>query len=67
MDVEDTEITSILAHQFNGGKLEFLCKYSDGSTEWHPIDLVKGDDPYSVANYIMQNDLGQRTNDIYRR
>ena len=52
-DVEAPEITSIIAHQFNGGKLEFLCKYSDGNKEWHPLDLVKNDDPYSVAYYIM--------------
>lgn len=64
-DVEEPEVTSILSHQFNGGKLEFLCKYSDGNTEWHLIDLLKNDDPYFVANYIMQNDLGKRANDIH--
>ena len=64
-DIEEPEITSILSHQFNGSKLELLYKYSDGNTEWHPIDLLKNDDPYSVANYIMQNDIGKRANDIH--
>lgn len=66
-DVEAPEITSILAYQFNGGKLEFLCKYATGNKEWHPIDLVKNNDPLSVANYIMQNDLGKPANNIHWR
>ena len=66
-DVEPPEISQILKHQFNGGILEFLCRYDTGETEWHPISLVKKDDPYSVANYIMQNDLGKAANNIHRR
>ena len=66
-DVETPEISQIIKHQFNGGILEFLCKYDTGNTEWHPISLVKKDDPHSVANYIMQNDLGEAANNIYRR
>ena len=66
-DVETPEISHILKHQFNGGILEFLCKYDTGNTERHPISLVKADDPYSVANYIMQNDLGEAANNIHRR
>ena len=64
-DVEAPEITKILQHQYNGGILEFLCKYDSGSTEWHPIELIKADDSWSVANYIMQNDLGDRANQIH--
>ena len=51
----------------NGGILEFLCKYDNGNTEWHPLELVKADDQWSVANYVMQNDLGDRANQIHRR
>ena len=54
-------------NKFNGSILEFLCKYDTGNTKWHPISLVKKDDPHSVANYIMQNDLGEAANSIYRR
>ena len=66
-DVEAPEITKILKHQYNGGILEFLCKYDSGNTEWHPLELVKADDPWSVANYVMQNDLGDHANQIHRR
>ena len=66
-DIESPEISQILKHQFNGGILEFLCRYDTGETEWHPISLVKKDDPYSVANYIMQNDLGKAANNIHRQ
>ena len=66
-DVEHPEISQIIQHQFNGGILEFLCRYDTGETEWHPLSLVKKDDPYSVANYIMQNDLGKAANNIHRR
>ena len=66
-DFEPPEISSIIKHQFNGGILEFQCKYDTGNVLWHPLDLVKADDPWSVANYIMQNDLGKDANQIHRR
>ena len=44
-----------------------MCKYDSGNTEWHPLELVKADDPWSVANYVMQNYLGDRANQIHRR
>ena len=66
-DFEPPEINQIIQHQFNGGVLEFMCKYDTGNLAWHPFDLVKADDPWTVANYIMQHDLGQRANEIYRR
>ena len=66
-DVETPEISKIIKHQFKGGILEFSCKYDTGNTEWHPISLVKTDDPHSVANYIMQNDLGKAANNIHRQ
>ena len=66
-DIEAPEITKVLQHQYNGGTLEFLCKYDSGNTEWHPLELVKADDPWSVANYIMQNNLGDCANQIHQR
>ena len=48
--VEGPEIASIVDHQFNGGKLEFLCEYDNGDREWHPIDMVKLDDLWTIAN-----------------
>ena len=32
-DVEAPKVTPIIAHQLNSGKLDFLCKYSDGNTD----------------------------------
>ena len=58
-DVNDPEINSIRKHQFNGGVLEFLGKYNTGNTELYPLGLVRADDPWLVANYILQNDLGE--------
>ena len=64
---EPAEIASIITHQFNGGVLEFQCKYDSGDIAWHPFDLVKADDPWSVANYVLHNYLGLYANNVYRR
>ena len=61
-DVEDPEIFQIFQHQFNGGILEFLCRYDTGETEWYLISLAKKYDPHSLVNYIMQNHLEKYTN-----
>ena len=67
VDVNMPEITSVNYHQFNGFMLELQCTYDNGDTEWHPFDLVKLDDEYSVAKYVLANDLGKISNTIYRR
>ena len=43
------EILSILDHQYKGGILEMKVEYSNGEMCWHPIDLVKDEDPQATA------------------
>ncbi len=49
----DLEIDALLDHRFVSGILEFECQYSNGDTLWHPLSLVKNDDPYLLAKYVL--------------
>jgi len=44
-----------------------MAKYDTGNNEWHLLELVKPDDPWSVVHYVMQNDLGKNENAIHQR
>ena len=35
--------------------------------EWHPLDIIKDEDPHSTANYIIGNDLGTISNMTHGR
>jgi hypothetical protein len=61
------ELHSITNHRCLSGVLEFKVEYSNGDLSWHPIDLVKDEDPHAVANYIIKNDLGPVYNNIHNR
>ena len=61
------ELHSITNHRCLAGVLEFKVEYSNGDLSWHPIDLVKDEDPHAVANYIIKNDLGPVYNNIHNR
>jgi hypothetical protein len=55
------------SHHFVSGILELECQYSNGDTTWHPLPLVKNEDPYSTAKYVLANDLGHISNGTNRR
>ena len=68
---KDRDLDSIIDHRTVCSTLELLVKYSTGNgsmdEEWHPIGLVKDEDPHAVATYVMNTDLGQVMNGIQRR
>jgi hypothetical protein len=68
---KDRDLDSIIGHRIVCRTLELLVKYSTGNgaqdEEWHPIGLVKDEDPHAVASYVMANDLGSTENGIQRR
>ena len=50
-------------HRIAGGILELQIKYATGDDynedyEWHPIGLLKDEDPYLVAKYVINNNFG---------
>ena len=62
-DERQRDIEAITDHRIAGGVLELELKYATGDDshddyEWHPIGLVKDEDPYAVAKYVMNNDFG---------
>ena len=61
------ELQSISDHRFTTGVLELQVIYTDDTSSWHPIDLIKDEDPQAVANYILRNDLGHVSNKMYGR
>ena len=61
------ELKSITDHRYLSGVLELQVEYTDGELSFHPIDMVKNEDPHAVANYIINNDLGKECNKIHNR
>ena len=65
------ELEAIEDHRHVSGVLElkvsYKTAYKDNDTSWHPIDMVKHEDPQAVAQYILANDLGKISNGIHRR
>ena len=62
-DESTRDIEAITDHRIAGGVLELQIKYSTGDDyyddyEWHPIGLVKDEDPYAVAKYVINNNFG---------
>ena len=62
-----TKLADIISHCHASNILELATKYTGGTFSWHPIDLVMDKDPHAIANYVMQNDLGNIHNNIYGR
>ncbi len=60
---KDRDFDSIVDHRYICNVLELCVKYSTGHSsedkEWHPIGLVKDEDPHAVAQYVLHNDLVQ--------
>ena len=61
------ELVAIVNHWIASNMLELEVEYSDGTTSWHLIDVIKLDDPQSVANYVMKNDFSPRLNNTHGR
>ena len=66
-EILDAQLVAIVAHQFLAGILELQVEYSTGETSWHPIELIKREDPHAVADYVIHNDMGKVSNGIHRR
>lgn len=47
--------------------LELLVVYSNDKVSWHPIELIKNENPQATTTYILSNDLGRTSNEIYER
>ena len=61
------ELDSIIDHRHLSGILELKVLYKTNEQSWHPIEMVKNDDPHAVAQYVMNNDLGKISNGQHRR
>ena len=44
-DVLSAELHSIVDHRYLSGIIELQVKYTNGDLSWHPIDLIKDEDP----------------------
>ena len=61
------ELDTIVDDRYLAGVLELQVRYTNGDLSWHPIDLIKNEEPQAVANYVLSNDLGMVSNGIHRR
>ena len=66
-DVLSAELDSIVDHRYLSGIIELRVKYTNGDLSWHPMDLIKDENPHCVAVYVLNNDLGNISNGIHRR
>ena len=41
--------------------------YSNDETSWYPIELIKSEDPHTVASYVTSNAICMVSNGIHRR
>ena len=44
-NVLSAELEAIMEHRYLSGIIEFQVKYINGDLSWHPIDLIKDEDP----------------------
>ena len=56
------ELGAIEGHGHVSGILELQVSYKTNETPWHPIELVKYDNPQDFAQYVLANDLGRISN-----
>jgi hypothetical protein len=66
-DEPDEDIDSILDHRYVDGILELEVEFYTGETEWLDLEIVKDEDPHSVAQFILKSDLGPIMNGKHRR
>ena len=62
-----TEIKVITGHRYLKDILELKVEYTHGEQSCRPIGLINDEDPHTVANYVLSNDLGPVSNGIHRR
>ena len=59
---KDRDLDCILGHRYVMNVLELCVKYTTGTgpedEEWHPIGMIKDEDPHAVATYCLNTDLG---------
>lgn len=56
---DDDFYNAIHSHRWLEGTLEFQVETKFGEIEWLPLDVVRNDDPYACAEYILASDLGK--------
>ena len=66
-DALPVELDYIIDHRYVAGVLELQVSYTDGSKSWHPLSLIKTEDPSAIADFVLNNDLGKVSNGIHRR
>ena len=66
-DVLSAELHLIADHIYLSEIIELQVKYTNGDLSWHPMDLVKDEDPQTVALYVLSNYLRKISNGIHRR
>ena len=65
-NILSAELEVIMDHRYLSGVMEQQVKYTNGDLSWHPIDLIKDENPHFVAVYVLNNDLGKVSNGIHR-
>ena len=66
-DYLPAEIVSLLNHRYTAGILEFQTEYYNGNKLWNPINLIKDEESYAIAIYLLSHDLGPISNGKHRR
>ena len=66
-DYLTAELEAIVDDRYLVGALELQVPCTNRDPSWHPIDLVKDDEPHAVANYVLSNVLGIVSNGIHHR
>ena len=65
-DVLSAELEAIMDHIYLSSIIDHQVKYTNGDLSWYSIDLIKDEEPYCVAVYVINNDLGKVSNSIHR-
>ena len=61
------KLVRIASHWCLEGILELEAEYSSGVKEFHPISLLKEEDPHVVAECVLRTNLGQTLNTIHHQ
>ena len=59
------EIEAITDHCYIGSVLGFNLEYTNGDISWHPITVMKDEDPHVIDTYIIVNNLVPSSNGIH--
>ena len=56
------KLVDIVAHRYISGILDLQIKYTTGGYSWHPLDLIKDENPQVVTKYGICTDPGKVSN-----